>query len=114
MNLSGYFPEHRRTRLAETAEAIAALLDAGIVTTESLLRAASQQASHLSRDEGKACPGMLRWLREQRWLDTPPPAPPPRPEPKPEPLTPEQLAANRARADEAKARIRALTQRHPA
>ena len=104
--LSGYFPEHRRTRLAETAEAIAALLDAGIVTTESLLRAASQQASHLSRDEGKACPGMLRWLREGRWLDTPPPAPKPPPMPTHTPLTPEQVARNRAHAAEAVARIR--------
>lgn len=67
--LCGYFPEHRRTRLAEVGTMVASLEADGTVTGEQLLKAAAQQAEHLSRDNGKACPSVLRWLREQRWLD---------------------------------------------
>ena len=67
--LCGYFPEHRRTRLAEVGTMLASLEADGTVTGEQLLKAAAQQAGHLSRDNGKACPSVLRWLREQRWLD---------------------------------------------
>ena len=67
--LCGYFPEHRRTRLAEVGTMVASLEADGTVTGEQLLKAAAQQAGHLSRDNGKACPSVLRWLREQRWLD---------------------------------------------
>ena len=67
--LCGYFPEHRRTRLAEVGTMVASLEADGTVTGDALLKAAAQQAEHLSRDNGKACPSVLRWLREQRWLD---------------------------------------------
>lgn len=68
--LCGYFPGHRRTRLAEVGTMVASLEADGTVTGEQLLKAAgAQQAEHLSRDNGKACPSVLRWLREQRWLD---------------------------------------------
>lgn len=113
--LSGFFPEHRRTRLAEAADEIAAQIEAGHVTAAQLLDAASRQASHLARDEGKACPAMLRWLREQRWRDSPPaPKAAPVAAPRPAPLTPEQLAANRARADEAVAHLRGAARRQAA
>ena len=48
---------------------VASLEADGTVTGEQLLIAAAQQAEHLGRDNGKACPSVLRWLREQRWLD---------------------------------------------
>lgn len=67
--LCAYFPEHRRTRLAEVGAMVASLEADGTVTGEQLLKAAAQQAEHLGRDNGKACPSVLRWLREQRWLD---------------------------------------------
>jgi uncharacterized protein YdaU (DUF1376 family) len=67
--LCAFFPEIRRTRLAEVATCIAALEADGTVTGEQLLKAAAQQSEHLCRDAGKACPSVLRWLREQRWLD---------------------------------------------
>ena len=72
-------------------------------------------SSEMSRDEGKACPAMLRWLREQRWRDSPPaPKAAPVAAPRPAPLTPEQLAANRARADEAVAHLRGAARRQAA
>ena len=67
--LCAFFPEIRRTRLAEVASCIASLEADGTVTGEQLLKAAAQQSEHLCRDAGKACPSVLRWLREQRWLD---------------------------------------------
>jgi uncharacterized protein YdaU (DUF1376 family) len=67
--LCAFFPEIRRTRLAEVASCIASLEADGTVTGEQLLKAAAQQSEHLCRDDGKACPSVLRWLREQRWLD---------------------------------------------
>ena len=48
---------------------VASLEADGTVTGEQLLIAAAQQAEHLGRNNGKACPSVLRWLREQRWLD---------------------------------------------
>lgn len=67
--LCAFFPEKRRTRLAEVSTLIASLEADGTVTGEQLLQAAAQQADRLTKDEGKACPSVLRWLREQRWLD---------------------------------------------
>lgn len=67
--LCAFFPERRRTRLAEVSTLIALLEAEGTVTTEQLLQAAAQQADRLGKDDGKACPSVLRWLREERWLD---------------------------------------------
>lgn len=64
-----FFPEQRRTRLAEVAELIGELIAGGKVTGEDLLAAAERQQGLLAADDGKRCPSMLRWLREQRWMD---------------------------------------------
>lgn len=69
--LQSYFPEQRRTRTAEVAILIDSLVAGGSVTVEQLLTAAASQSATLSKDDGKACPAVLRWLRESRWLDTP-------------------------------------------
>ena len=68
--LSAHFPPHRRTRMAEVAELVATLQNSGEVTGEQLLAAAEQQADLLGKDGGKACPGMLGWLRRRGWLDS--------------------------------------------
>ena len=68
--LGAFFPEKRRTRLVEVAQLVQSLQADGKVTGAVLLAAAASQATLLCRDDGKACPGMLRWLREKRWLDT--------------------------------------------
>lgn len=70
--LSACFPERRRTRLPEVAQLVTALERDGSVTGAQLLDAAARQAKRLAEDGGKASPSMLRWLRERRWLDTPP------------------------------------------
>lgn len=67
--LCGFFPELRRTRLPEVAQLIASLDADGTVKAEQLLQAAAQQSQRLGMDGGKACPSVLRWLREQRWMD---------------------------------------------
>lgn len=64
-----HFPEHRRTRAVEAAGLIRGLVDAGTVSREDLVAAAARQAHVLGKDGGKACPGLVRWLRESRWLD---------------------------------------------
>jgi len=69
--LQGYFPELRRTRTAEVASLIDSLVAGGAVSVDQLLTAAASQSATLSKDDGKACPAVLRWLRESRWLDTP-------------------------------------------
>lgn len=69
--LQGYFPEQRRTRTVEVASLIDSLVAGGTVSVEQLLTAAASQSATLSKDDGKACPAVLRWLRESRWLDTP-------------------------------------------
>lgn len=68
--LGAFFPEHRRTRLAQVAQLVQSLEASGTVTSAVLLAAAASQAAVLGRDAGKAAPSMLRWLRERRWLDT--------------------------------------------
>ncbi|WP_417285339.1 YdaU family protein [Comamonas sp.] len=68
--LVGFFPEHRRTRLAEVAELVGELVAAGTVTGEALLAAAQAQQTLLAADDGKRCPAVLRWLREHRWMDS--------------------------------------------
>lgn len=65
-----FFPEQRRTRLAEVSALIVDLVDAGTVTADELLAAAAQQSAVLGKDDGKACPSVLRWLRDQRWMDS--------------------------------------------
>ena len=67
--LFAFFPEVRRIRIADVAREIDALLADGTATAEQLLQAAAQQAGRLGMDEGKACPSVLRWLRDSRWLD---------------------------------------------
>lgn len=68
--LSAHFPLHRRTRIAEVAELVNSLQASGEVTGEQLLEAAGQQADLLGKDNGKACPGVLGWLRRKGWLDS--------------------------------------------
>jgi len=68
--LGAFFPEHRRTRLVEVAQMVQSLHADGTVTSAVLLAAAASQATVLCRDGGKACPSMVRWLRESRWLDS--------------------------------------------
>jgi len=67
--LQSYFPEHRRTRLAEVADMVTDLVAAGTVSAHDLLAAAAKQSATLGKDGGKACPAVIRWLRESRWLD---------------------------------------------
>ena len=67
--LLSYFPEKRRTRTAEVAALIAELAGSGKAQPQELLAAAARQSATLGQDGGKACPGVLRWLRESRWLD---------------------------------------------
>ncbi len=64
-----HFPEHRRTRAMEAAGLIRGLVEAGTVSREDLVAAAARQSHVLGKDGGKACPGLVRWLRESRWLD---------------------------------------------
>ena len=68
--LSGHFPEHRRTRIAEVAQEIASIEASGQATGEQLLQAAQLQAAALGRDGGKHAPNVLTWLRRQGWLDS--------------------------------------------
>ena len=68
--LAAFFPEKRRARLADVATLVQSLQDDGTVTATELLKAAAAQSPMLCADDGKACPGVLRWLREHRWLDT--------------------------------------------
>ena len=68
--LAAFFPEKRRARLADVATLVQSLQDDGTVTAAELLKAAAAQSPTLCADDGKACPGVLRWLREHRWLDT--------------------------------------------
>lgn len=67
--LSAHFPEQRRTRLLEVAEEVAKVIADGMVTAEELLQAAERQQPVLADKDGKACPSVLRWVREQRWRD---------------------------------------------
>ena len=68
--LGASFPDLRRTRLVEVAELVAGLVASGQVTGEVLLAAGERQRDMLNEDGGKHSPSMLRWLREQRWLDS--------------------------------------------
>lgn len=68
--LSAHFPEQRRTRIAEVAELVASIEASGEATGEQLLQAAAQQAALLGKDNGKACPNVLTWLRRKGWLDS--------------------------------------------
>lgn len=68
--LSSHFPDHRRTRIAEVADLIAAITAEGLATAEQLLQAAQQQADGLGRDGGKHAPNVLTWLRRKGWLDS--------------------------------------------
>ncbi len=68
--LFSFFPQQRRTRLAEVSALVADLVDAGTVTADELLAAAAQQSAVLGKDDGKGCPSVLRWLRDQRWMDS--------------------------------------------
>lgn len=70
-NLLAHFPEHRRTRAVEAAGVICDLVGQGAVSLDDLVAAAARQSKALGKDGGKACPGVLRWLRESRWLDLP-------------------------------------------
>lgn len=65
-----FFPVQRRQRIAEVAELVGDLIQCGTVTGEELLAAAEQQKDKHAEHDGKYCPGMLRWLREKRWLDS--------------------------------------------
>lgn len=68
--LCSHFPKHRRTRLVQVAELVAELVAGGTVTGEQLLLAAQQQQTLLAKDDGRAAPNVLTWLRRQGWLDS--------------------------------------------
>lgn len=68
--LSSHFPGHRRTRIAEVADLIAAIAAEGMATAEQLLQAAELQAAELGKDGGKHAPNVLTWLRRKGWLDS--------------------------------------------
>src|SRR3990167_1391034 len=68
--LSSHFPGHRRTRIAEVADLIAAIAAEGLAAAEQLLQAAEQQAAELGKDGGKHAPNVLTWLRRKGWLDS--------------------------------------------
>lgn len=67
--LLAFFPEKRRTRAVEVARLVVELVEGGSVTEGVLLAAAAAQSTLLCADDGKACPSVLRWLRESRWKD---------------------------------------------
>lgn len=110
--ISLQFPEHRRTRLDESEAEALALLQAGETTADELIEGAKRQSKQLCSDEGRrSCPNVLTWLRHKRWRDMP--ASPVKPDVAPvrmvtSNLTPEQLAANGARAREAAALARSM------
>lgn len=64
-----FFPEKRRTRVLEVSRLIVELVEGGKVRSAQLLAAAAAQSAVLCKDDGKACPNVLRWLKESRWLD---------------------------------------------
>lgn len=68
--LSSHFPGHRRTRIAEVADLIAAIAADGLATAEQLLQAAEQQSAELCKDDGRHAPNVLTWLRRKGWLDS--------------------------------------------
>ena len=67
--LLAFFPEKRRTRAVDVARMVVELVEGGSVTEVGLLAAAAAQSALLCADDGKACPSVLRWLRESRWKD---------------------------------------------
>lgn len=69
--LLAFFPEKRRTRVIEVMRVVVELVEGGVVTEGVLLAAAAAQSALLFEDGGKACPSVLRWLRESRWQDVP-------------------------------------------
>lgn len=68
--LFAFFPEKRRTQLADVAAELGRLFAEGAVSSATVLEAASQQSAMNAEDGGKACPRVLRWLREKRWMDS--------------------------------------------
>lgn len=67
--LLAFFPEKRRTRVMEVGRLVLELVEGGAVTEQVLLAAAAAQSALLHADDGRACPNVLRWLRESRWKD---------------------------------------------
>ncbi|MEG2469007.1 MAG: YdaU family protein [Comamonas sp.] len=67
--LLAFFPEKRRTRVLEVSRLIVELVEGGKVRSAQLLAAAAAQSAVLCKDDGKACPNVLRWLKESRWVD---------------------------------------------
>lgn len=67
--LMACFPEQRRTQVQLVGRKVVELVEGGVVTAEQLLTAAKAQSALLNKDDGKACPRVMRWLREERWLD---------------------------------------------
>jgi hypothetical protein len=99
----------RRTRLRLARQAFDELAPGAQQLGEILAGVAAWKVSEeWQRANGRYVPKLADFLRDKRWLDAPgvriaapAPTPPRRP-----PLTPEQLAENRRRADEAVARIK--------
>lgn len=67
--LMAFFPEGRRTRAVDVARLAVELVEGGKVRSAQLLAAAAAQSALLCKDDGKACPNVLRWLKESRWID---------------------------------------------
>lgn len=64
-----FFPEKRRIRVVEVARLVVDLVEGGKVRSAQLMAAAAAQSAVLCQDDGKACPNVLRWLKESRWVD---------------------------------------------
>lgn len=46
------------------------LVTAGAVTPSQLLASAAAQSPLLGKDDGRSCPSVRSWLRQQRWRDS--------------------------------------------
>lgn len=68
--LCAFFPERRRTRVAHVAAKLQQLFADGAVSSKTLLDAASKQSARHAEEGGRSCPSVLRWLRDERWLDS--------------------------------------------
>lgn len=68
--LLAFFPQQRRTRVVDVSRMVLELVEGGFVSGADLLAAAAAQSPLLCRDDGKACPTVLRWLKESRWKDS--------------------------------------------
>lgn len=67
--LMAFFPERRRTHTVEVCMHLTELIACGHATPAQLLAAAAAQQPLLAKDDGRSCPSVRSWLRQQRWRD---------------------------------------------